>query len=189
MTIIAHRNARLFLVTLLGLVFALGVIPALAQAGPKITISEPQDGATIQGSSVTLKWSAEGVTIKPAKDATAKEEGHFHVLLDKDTVAAGTPFPQGDPAIVHTANTEQTFDHLTAGNHTVTIVLGYSDHTPWQPPVEAKVSFTIATGGQAPPQLPKTGGATPNDLALVGMAVVCLLLGSAVWLRRRAALH
>jgi len=185
MTITARQNARLCLVTLLGVVFALGVIPALAQAGPQITITEPKDGAAIQGTSVTIKWSAEGVTIKPAKDATAKEEGHFHVLLDKNTVAAGTPFAQGDPAIVHTTNTEQTFDNLTAGQHTVMIVLGYSDHTPWQPPVEAKVSFTVAAG-QAPPQLPKTGGAEQNNVLLAGIAGLCLLIGSALWLRRTA---
>ena len=143
---------------------------ALAQEGPKIVISEPADGATV-GPNVTLVWTAEGVKIVKAADAKELTEGHFHVFVDTEPITgADQVIPAGDPKIIHTGANTVELKELTPGEHTVTIVLGYSNHTPWQPPVTATVKFTVAEATT----LPATGG-NPTllyaVLALVGLAL------------------
>lgn len=163
-------------------------LPAAA-ADPTLTITSPANGSTISGSSVTVTWESTGVTIKPPAEAKSMEEGHYHAFLDvtPDTTA-GKPFPKG-PNIVHTAETQATFDNVSPGEHTVTVVLGYSDHSAWRPVVEDKVTFNVTDGvGQVAPD---SGHAKPmhsEPLLLVAIAGLAIVLGGVV-LRRRSPIQ
>lgn len=158
-------------------------MPAVA-ADPTLTITSPGDGSTVSGSSVTVNWESTDVTIKPPAEAQAMEEGHYHAFLDVDPVtAAGQPIPTG-PGIVHTANTSATFDDVAPGEHTVTVVLGYSDHSAWQPVVSDTMTFTVTDGlGQIAPASGQMKPTHKGPLLLVVIAGLAIVLGG-VFLRR-----
>ena len=68
------------------------------------------------------------------------------------------------------------------------VLLGYSDHTAFQPPVDPAVSFTVGAAGagaaQVPSALPRTGdGFDVLPFVLAAAGVTGLLLGAV--LRRR----
>lgn len=165
---------------------------ALSAQGPTLAIAAPEGGATV-AAPVTIEWSAEGVTIKGATDATSREEGHFHVFVDKSPeLEEGVPIPGGDPQIIHTAATSLELADLADGEHTVTVVLGYSDHTPWWPQVSDSVTFTVGamTEGAsepAPETMPTTGTASRDPIYALIVAVGALLLGLALLVRRHPA--
>lgn len=176
-----YLAAPVFVLVLL----VVSAMPAVA-AEPTLTITSPTDGSTTSGSTVKVTWESTDVTIKAPAEAQAMEEGHYHAFLDVEPVtAAGQPIPTG-PGIVHTANAEATFDNVAPGEHTVTVVLGYKDHSAWQPVVSDTVTFTVADGlGQIAPaagQMKPTHKG-PILLAVIGGLVV--ILGGVV-LRRRA---
>lgn len=171
-----YLAAPVFMLVLL----AISALPAVA-AEPTVHITSPANGSTVAGPSVTVTWESSGVTIKPPAEATAKEEGHYHAFLDimPDTTP-GEPFPKGE-GIVHTADTSTTFDNVAPGEHTVTLVLGYNDHSAWQPVVEDKVTFTVTeAAGQI---APASGQMQPNHkgpILLVVIAGLVIVLGGVV---------
>ncbi|HBY93070.1 MAG: DUF4399 domain-containing protein [Ardenticatenaceae bacterium] len=151
-----------------------------AQGNPTVKFEAPQNGATV-GPDVTLKWTSSGATIVSAKDAKEKTEAHFHVFVDKQpSLQAGQAIPADDPQIIHTGATSLDLTGLAPGAHTATVVLGYADHTPWEPFTMDTVNFTVA----APATLPATGG-TRLVLTLMITAVGLVLLASAGVLRWR----
>lgn len=154
---------------------------ALAQEGPKIAITEPADGATV-GANVTLVWNSEGVKIVKAADAQELTEGHYHVFVDTEAITgADQVIPAGNPQIIHTgANTVELKD-LTPGEHNVTIVLGYSNHTPWQPPVTAHVKFVVAAT-----TLPATGGNPTLLYGLLALAGIALFGAGALMYQKQS---
>ena len=168
-----YLAAPVFVLVLL----AISALPAVA-AEPTVHITSPANGSTVAGPSVTVTWESSGVTIKPPAEATAKEEGHYHAFLDimPDTTP-GKPFPKGE-GIVHTADTSTTFDNVAPGEHTVTLVLGYNDHSAWQPVVEDKVSFTVTeAAGQI---APASGQMQPNHKGPILLVVIAGLTAAAI---------
>ena len=101
----------------------------------------------------------------------------MHYMLDVDPapyLSGTTPIPAGDPNIVHSGALSNTFTGVAPGPHTVSVVLGLSNHVAVQPPVAPAVSFTVA-GVQAPTQLPRTGDASdpstlPRGARVIGVA-------------------
>ena len=161
---------------------------ALAQAQPQVTITAPASGAAVPGPDVTVTISVSGTTLVPAAQATRLEDLHVHYLLDVDPtpyLSGTTPIPPGDPKIVHSGALSNTFSGVAPGAHTVTVILGLSDHRAVQPPVAPRVSFTVAG---TPAQLPRTGDLGNPALALIVLGVLALIIGGgmrfAVRLRR-----
>lgn len=125
-----------------------------AQAETSVTVTGPSVHAAIPatvavGQGVTLTVTASGVNlIKGAEDASNKDgsAGHLHVFVNKDPTPPGSPIPTGDPAIIHTAATSIQIPAslLKPGANTIWVVLGYADHTPFAPPVEDQVAFTVS---------------------------------------------
>lgn len=173
--------APVFVLVLL-LVWAL---PAAA-ADPTLTITSPEAGSTVSGPSVTVTWESNDVTIKAPAEAQAMEEGHYHAFLDiEPDTTAGKPFPKG-PGIVHTAETSATFDDVSPGEHIVTLVLGYSDHSAWQPVVSEQVTFTVTDGlSQIAPAAGQAKSSHKGPLLLVVIGGIAIVLGGVV-LRRNS---
>jgi hypothetical protein len=142
--LIMSRLTKLFL--------PLGLV-ALVSAGcggggsaetPTLSISSPPDNAVI-GRRVTLTWMGGGAEIVPATGARRHEEAHYHIFIDEEPVLEeGHAIPTGVDNIIHTADSHYELSGLPPGEHTVTVVLGYRDHTPWQPEVMDSVRFTVA---------------------------------------------
>ena len=169
---------------LLGALLAvLSASSVMAQTQPQITITSPVNGATVPGPDVTVSINVSGTTLVPAAQASRLEDLHVHYLLDTDPspwLDGATPIPAGNPNIVHSGATSNTFTGVAPGPHQVVVVLGFSDHRAVQPPVDPRVSFTVAAQPSAPAQLPRTGDAATPVPLLVAVGVVGVLLGTAL---------
>ncbi len=89
---------------------------------------------SIQGSAVTVKISSTHFTAIPAASATTPHkagEGHYHLFLDVLPTAPGEVIPM-TTGIFHTADSVFTIPNVPNGHHKLFVVLGYSDHTPYQ---------------------------------------------------------
>jgi hypothetical protein len=78
---------------------------------------------------------------------------HFHYFVDVNpatVIVPGQPIPAGNPAIIHSGELSVTFAGLTAGDHTVWVVMGRLNHVPCAGDVSAVVKFTV-------PKAPGTG--------------------------------
>jgi hypothetical protein len=87
-----------------------------------------------------------GPPLVAAANATRLEDYHLHYFLDENAapyLGTGTPVPMGNPKIVHTAATQTTFDNVTAGNHTVAVMLSGSNHVSVVPPLSDQVTFSV----------------------------------------------
>ena len=165
---------------------ALAVLAAFAfvstaAAQPEVRIVSPTNGASLSGPDVTVTIAVSGTTLVPAAQASRPEDLHVHYLLDVDPTPfldGSTPIPTGDPNIVHSAATSNTFADVPAGRHRVTVVLALANHVSVEPPVAPSVTFTVL--GAAPAQLPRTGEAgAPLGWAVVAAAGIAgLVLGS-----------
>jgi hypothetical protein len=63
--------------------------------------------------------------------------------VDRPPVAPGELIPTGDPALIHTKDTSVALKDLAPGDHVVWVVVGDGAHRAFDPPVRAKVTFTV----------------------------------------------
>lgn len=115
----------------------------LAMPTFRVTITEPTDGAVVDGPNVTVRL-ASTVPIVPAGDMTAAT-GHHHLYLDSDLTAASDPVPTVPGSIVHMgdASSEFTFENVPSGEHRLIAVVADGVHVPLQPWVVDTVTFTV----------------------------------------------
>lgn len=162
-----------------------GQAPAAKEcpAGESITVTAPTAAAptTVSVSVVPP------VNLKPAKDAVA-DSYHLHYFVDIDpstVVQSGQAVPSGNPKIIHSATTTQDVGALSAGRHTVWVVLGDVAHIACTPMVVGSVSFDVAAAA-----LPRTGdGAADRDGSMATLLIAfafggVALAGAGVVLRR-----
>lgn len=118
---------------------------------PTLQITSPSIGANVSGDSVKISWVSTGVKIVAAAAAKAREEGHFHVFVDREDFKPGVEIPRDmeKEGIYHTAANSLELKGLKTGAHKVIVVLSYDNHIPWDPLVTATVTFTV-TGTKAP---------------------------------------
>jgi hypothetical protein len=175
--------------SLLGVALAFAAVSTAA--AQEIRITSPANGATVAGPDVVISIAVTGTTLVPAASATRLEDLHVHYMLDTDAapyLSGTTPVPAGNPNIVHSAALSNTFSGVAPGNHRVTVLLGYSTHAAFQPPVAPSVAFQVA--GAAPTQLPRTGDADGLPAAwlavagVLGLAVGALLRRPLIRARR-----
>jgi LPXTG-motif cell wall-anchored protein len=163
---------------------------ASSVSAQEVRITAPASGATV-GPNVTVSIAVTGTTLVPAASATKRDDLHVHYLLDVDPapyLSGNTPVPAGNPNIVHSGALSNTFENVAAGAHRVNVLLGYADHTAFQPVVDPSVTFTVAAGGgaaQVPAALPRTGEGDPWGMWLILAGMAGVGIGLAV--RRRHA--
>lgn len=109
----------------------------------------------ISGSDVTVNLGA--TNFKAIDPATAADphkygEGHYHLFLDVPPTAPGEVIPHA-PGIYHTPDSTYTIHGVKDGQHHLVLVLGFSDHLPYQSigvsadkPVGAVASIDFKTG-------------------------------------------
>jgi len=108
--------------------------------GPSVQASAPAPAP--QGQDVKITAQVDGVQLVAPDGDTSGKTGHLHFFVDRPPTPAGQPIPK-EAGIIHTADTTATLPGLTPGEHTVWIVVGDGAHVPLNPPVEAKVTFTV----------------------------------------------
>jgi hypothetical protein len=156
--------------------------PAACPTGVTLTVSAPSASAP---TTVSVTLSSQ-LNIKPAS-AADPTSFHLHYFVDTDPAAAGQLVPTGNPKIIHSASTTQDLGALTAGPHTVSVVLGQVSHTACA--VRGSVTFTVAAplpGTGSGGDLDQTSSGVPMVawLALAGASFAVLCVGAG--LRRRA---
>lgn len=134
---------------------------------------------TIVGQDVRIKISV--TNFKPVDPATATNkhlygEGHFHLFLDVPPTAPGEIVPR-TKGIYHTAATEFTLPGVPNGKHHLYVVLGFSDHTPYEAigatagkfhGTIAELDFTVGAGQTAASQATAAPAATATPAATGG---------------------
>src|SRR5919204_552169 len=83
------RRLRIVIVLL---VLVLSSLSPVAAAGPELTVNAPQDGAVIEGNSVTVSFTTANIKLVPTTvpvseagkhpEANHPGEGHLHFVLD-----------------------------------------------------------------------------------------------------------
>jgi hypothetical protein len=117
-----------------------------APANSSVKITSPAANASVPRGSVKVTYDVNNAPTVAAASATKVEDLHLHVLLDIDAapyVGTTTFIPLGNPAIVHTAGKEVTFENVAPGQHKVTVILTGANHISVRPPVTDTITFTV----------------------------------------------
>jgi uncharacterized protein (DUF736 family) len=114
----------------------------------EVTVEGPTVDATAAatataGQQLSIEAVVEGVQLVKADGDTSGKTGHLHAFIDKEPVA-GQPIPVGDPMIIHSATSPIPVPALTAGEHTIWVVVGNGNHVPFDPPVMDKLTVTVS---------------------------------------------
>lgn len=165
----------------------LGAWPLLAaaQGAPRVSFTAPTEGSTVTGPRVEVKLRVDGLTLVDAGTAVKAGEGHAHLFIDRDPVAAGAAIPTDQSNIIHLGKAPydtRTVD-LTPGRHTLHAVLADSDHKALTPLASSRVSFTVSAAAQPSPpaRAAATGdGSLASDGSLAGVFVVLGLAAVAI---------
>lgn len=134
-----------WIVVALALIAALGLSRAHANGKPSITITSPRDGATIQGSAVTVhvvvrNFKLVKPVLVPPSDwhkipLLKGDQGHIHYLLD----GLGNLVLTRDVV----TGTTHTWTNVTPGQHTVTAYLATSQHGPFPGAKASTIHITV----------------------------------------------
>jgi plastocyanin len=123
---------------------------ALTQVGPLRTDPTVRVSLqSIQGSDVTVKIVTTNFTVVSPTQATDPHkygEGHFHIFVDVPLTAPGEVIPK-IKGIYHTTDSVYTIHNVANGHHTIAVLLGYSDHLPYEGVgvTDSKVIGAVAT--------------------------------------------
>jgi len=141
------------------------------KSDPTVSLAQ----GTITGHDVPIKISV--TNFKPVDPAAATNkhvygEGHFHLFLDSPPTAPGEVVPH-IKGIFHTAETNFALPGVPDGKHHLYVVLGFSDHTPYEAFIDqggkfhgaiAELDFAVgagqtAAGHEAPSPAPAASAA------------------------------
>ena len=100
---------------------------ASATASPTLRLSTAPTATVVSGDTATIALDVSGIKIVAPDGDISGKTGHFHVFIDKDSVAPGVVIPKA-PGIVHTAENPIHLTGLTDGDHKLVIVLGDGVH-------------------------------------------------------------
>ena len=132
-------------------VFSQSATPVATDVAPErpeatLTIAQPPAGATLPSGRVTVVVNYNGPPLVTASTATTLNQYHLHYLLDVNAsqyLQLNVPIPLDNPSIIHTSNTQVSFDNVAPGSHVLAVVLTGSDHVSPKPPVAQQISFTV----------------------------------------------
>ncbi|MEL7561620.1 MAG: hypothetical protein AAGU24_00590 [Dehalogenimonas sp.] len=131
---------------------------------PTLKINTPAAGSSFEAGTVSVSISAGNLKLISGQSANIPGEGRAIYYLDVSIpTAPGQSALTAPGTYVESALTSYTWNNLAPGTHTIGVQLVQNDRTPFNPPVYASVSVTIA---QPPP--PTTTAAVPIPTATVG---------------------
>ena len=116
---------------------------------PQITITQPQNGATIPSGDITITVNVKNFTlVNQLGGPSVSGQGHIHYFMD-----VSPPTTPGQPAVTAagtyaaTINTSYTWQNVPAGSHTFSVELVNNDHTPLNPAVVSTITVTVQNSG------------------------------------------
>lgn len=104
--------------------------------GPSVIVGGPATARA--GAVIQVEATVEGVQlVDPADDESNRDgsSGHLHVFVNRNPTPIGEVIPVDDPAILHTTSQSVAFpaDLFEVGTNVIWVMLGYADHTPFDP--------------------------------------------------------
>jgi hypothetical protein len=113
-------------------------------ATPRVQISAPAEGDTIDRGDVTVRLVVEGLVVVPAGVEQASS-GHHHLLVDSPLPELNRPIPSEAGRYIHLGKgqTDYLLEGLAAGQHQVIALVGDHLHVPLNPPVADTVRFVV----------------------------------------------
>lgn len=108
-----------------------------------VTITEPENGATVSGP-VKVCMEVHGVEVQPAKEGVHSGKGHHHILVDVDLPADLTQPIGKDKNHIHMGDgsTCKTIK-LDAGHHVIRTLFASGNHVPLSPVVTDTVEIMV----------------------------------------------
>ncbi|HEX6930210.1 MAG TPA: DUF4399 domain-containing protein [Gammaproteobacteria bacterium] len=118
--------------------FMAALLGAAALAGDtaELYFLMPEDGAVVKNP-VRVVFGLSGMGIAPAGVAHPNT-GHHHLVIDAPLPAAGKAIPANEHYRHFGGGQTETLLELSAGTHTLQLVLGDSLHVPHEPMVTSK---------------------------------------------------
>jgi hypothetical protein len=113
-------------------------------AGAEVYIISPKDGAKVHGP-VTVLFGLKGMGIAPA-GIKFDNTGHHHLLIDTDLkdVKLDESLPATDKIVHFGKGQTETILNLSAGKHTLELLLADYTHRSFEPPLHsAKITITV----------------------------------------------
>ncbi len=117
---------------------------AMDEGAMRVHITEPADGATIEGNSVRVVFEVENLEVVPA-GVMDPGTGHHHLVVNADLTPADQPIPAIEGSHIHfgLAQTEYEMTDLAPGDYTIIAVVADGVHVPLQPWVVDTVRFSV----------------------------------------------
>ena len=120
----------------------MGIPITPAPEGAAVYIISPADGATVS-SPVTIQFGLRGMGVTTSGHLTPKA-GHHHLLLDTTVPGPGAPIPADDNHRHFGGGQTEVTLELSAGQHTLQLILGDHIHVPHGPPiVSEQITITV----------------------------------------------
>jgi hypothetical protein len=114
-----------------------------APANASVSILEPIDGAVLS-SPISIKFGITNMQVAPA-GTNVENSGHHHLLIDMDELPdLSLPLPATEQLVHFGKGQTQTQIELSAGTHTLQLLLGNYLHIPHDVPViSEKITITV----------------------------------------------
>ena len=130
----------------LTLIFSLllGLIASVSYAGDyrAVTISEPEDGATVS-SPLKVCMKPWGVEFEPAKKGVNEGKGHNHILVDVGLPDLSQPIPKDSNHIHMGDGSSCKTIKLSSGKHTIRTLFAKGNHIPYNPPLTDSIEVNV----------------------------------------------
>lgn len=113
---------------------AVAALPRSASpAGARVFFISPTDGDTVSNP-IRVEFGIEGMDVVKAGDKQSNS-GHHHLLIDTELPDPAMPIPASEQHIHFGDGSTSTEITLSAGKHTLRLLLGDHQHIPHDPPV------------------------------------------------------
>ncbi|HVE94636.1 MAG TPA: DUF4399 domain-containing protein [Acidimicrobiales bacterium] len=141
-------------------------------SGTAVEILTPDTGAVLKGNVAMLDLKITGMSVVAADGDTSGKSGHIHAFIDREPVAVGSAIPK-EPGIVHSVDDPLLLTGLSAGKHSIVVVLGDGTHTRVGD-AEDRITVTVAgpTVDATAPASVAAGAPVRIDFKATGMQIV-----------------
>lgn len=127
--------------------------PAPEPAVPEVNFTNAEDGGTYT-SPVELIFEAVNYDVVPVEEppVVREGEGHYHLAVDVECVAAGEIIPPGTPSYIHFGDGNDRIElQLEPGEHTLCLQMADGEHRVLAGPEAAglteQITITVEEGG------------------------------------------
>ncbi|MFC2175950.1 DUF4399 domain-containing protein [Bacteroidota bacterium] len=119
-----------------------GVTIQPIKEGQKVFFANLEDGQSV-ASPLTVEFGVEGMTAAPAGEII-EDQGHHHLLIDHDFIAAGEVIPAGDSTKLHFGKGQLTTEvNLAPGTHKLTMQFANGAHMSYGEKMSTSINVTV----------------------------------------------